>query len=170
MKTISTIVRKLSGWVSFSRHRFPQKGRDEDVLCYPECSMTFSKAQGLKDLMDRLDRCIETRKLYLDPFISLSQVAKIVGSNRTYISNVLASRKGYKYYMNEFRLKHIAIRLEAADSERKPYLLSEDEELYVPGKLSAIVLTSGFTDMRTFRRALSASESIWAQKIRGKIY
>ena len=72
--------------------------------------------------------------------------------------------------MNEFRLKHIAIRLEAADSDRKPYLLSEDEELYVPGKLSAIVLTSGFTDMRTFRRALSASESIWAEKIRGKIY
>ena len=170
METITRITKKMSGLFSFRKTGSSRHRRDEEILFYPECSMSFSKARGLKELLERMDRCIETKKLYLDPFISLSQVAKIMGSNRTYISNVLAARKGYKYYMNEFRLKHIAKRLETADMDKEPHFLMEEEEFSFPAKLSAIVLTSGFVDMRTFRRALSASDGKWAEKIRGRIY
>ena len=142
----------------------------DEVLRYPECGVTAPKSKTLTDLFDRLDRCIEGQKLFLDPYISLSQVARIVGSTRTYISNILALRGGYKYYMNEYRLKHIALRLERANIKCDARVLSEEEDCLPPSKLSAIVLTSGFADMRTFRRALASSGGKWAKRIRGKIY
>ena len=142
----------------------------EGVLEYPECGVSAPKSKTLADLYGRLERCIEDQKLYLDPYISLSQVARIVGSNRTYISNILAVKRGYKYYMNEFRLKHIALRLSEAGIRNGEGMLSEDEDIVPPSVLSSIVLTSGFADMRTFRRALACSGGKWAEMIRGKTY
>lgn len=173
-RPLSAFVRKtaafakrilLFGW---KKDRTPAEIKE--VLRYPECGVAAPKSKILQDLYDRLERCIEDQKLYLDPYISLSQVSRIVGSNRTYISNILALRGGYKYYMNEYRLKHIALRLQIANIKCDARILSEGEDILPPSKLSAIVLTSGFADMRTFRRALASSGGKWAQMIRGKIY
>ncbi len=67
-------------------------------------------------------------------------------------------------------LNCIAQRLEHVDIAKETCFLSEEYGFTPPEKLSDIVLESGFADMRTFRRALSASEGKWAQIIRGKIY
>lgn len=168
---MGSIFNKTASRLFRGRSKDSRKAEDLYLLLrYPECGVYTPKVQTLNELWYRLRRCIEERKLYLDPYISISQVAKIVGSNRTYISEILAPEKGYKYFMNEYRLKHIAQRLEHVDIAKETCFLSEEYGFTPPEKLTDIVLESGFADMRTFRRALSASEGKWAQIIRGKIY
>jgi len=165
---------KVKGFCACIRNLFGREATASDgvdgVLIYPECGMSDTKAQALSDLYRRLVRCIEERKLYLDPNISMSQVSRIVGSNRTYVSNVLAPKKGYKHFMNEFRLKYIALQLDSPEVEKESCLIGEDYGKLPSSTLSSIVLNAGFSDMRTFRRALSASDGEWARKIRGRIY
>lgn len=160
------LLRRITG----ARESFDSAMDPYEILKYPECGMSDSKVNALNSLFYRLERCIEERKLYLDPYISLTQVAKTVGSNRTYVSNILAPFGGYRSFMNEFRLKHIAIRIQKADNENGPFILSEQEEILSPEKISGIILTSGFADIRTFRRALDASKGKWAKRIRERIY
>ncbi len=162
---IGGFFRKMAGL----RERQADCQSPEDILRYPECGVAVPRGQVMSSLFSRLERCVEEKKLYLDPYINLSQLAKTVGSNRTYVSNILAPLKGFRYYMNECRLKHIALRLQKEDLEREPFILSEDEFL-TNSKISGIVLTGGFTEMRTFRRALAASDGKWAKFIRERIY
>lgn len=197
---------------------------NEEIIFYPEVKPKDSKEAILKDISIKLDRCMERHKLYLDPKISLTRVANIVGSNRTYISNIMAEKNGYRNYLNELRLRHMAFRLrkeqirvkkrndqrlkslllqqqnnnqqnnqqnntlenttpiqEIKNVKRvvRPYpkgqedisiLLSEPEDKIPPTRLTTLIVSCGFSDMRTFRRALFQSTSDYAEEIKGYIY
>lgn len=142
---------------------------NSDLLRYPECMFSNSRAQTLKDLSDRLEDYIESRKLYMDPDISLSRIAAMVGSNRTYVSNILSSKKGFKTYLNELRFKSICQQIEALQSGHEG-LLGEDEERVDASRYANIILRNGFSDMRTFRRQLSIVGGEWASRLRNMVY
>lgn len=141
----------------------------EDVLEYPECLIISSKAQAMKNLSDRLEDYIERKKLYLDPYMSLSRIASLVGSNRTYISNILASRNGFKNYLNELRFKHIFHQIAALPCNQEG-ILREDGEREDAADYAFIILRSGFADLRTFRRQLSVISGEWASRLRSILY
>ncbi|MBR5398820.1 MAG: hypothetical protein IK103_03400 [Bacteroidales bacterium] len=145
------------------------KIREEELLRYPECLIMSSKAQAMKNLSDRLEDYIERKKLYLDPYISLSRVASLVGSNRTYISNILASRNGFKNYLNELRFKHIFQQIAALPSNQAG-MLREGGEREDAAEYAFIILRSGFADLRTFRRQLSVISGEWASRLRSILY
>ncbi|GEM_PF-1143522 len=140
------------------------------MMYYPECSFTYSKIQTLKEVELRLDKYLHKERLYLDPCMNLTKMAMIVGSNRTYLSNIMASRNGFRNYMNELRLKYIADRIEDSGVSGAKKCLREPKEKLTSDDIISIVLSSGFADMRTFRRALSLSVGKWADVIREKIY
>ena len=125
--------------------------REEGLLRYPECLIISSKAQAMKNLSDRLEDYIERKKLYLDPFMSLSKVASLVGSNRTYISNILASKNGFKSYLNEQRFKYIFQQIADLPANQAGILRDGDTRLDST-EYAFIILRSGFSDLRTFRR------------------
>lgn len=145
------------------------KIREEELLRYPECLIISTKAQAMKNLSDRLEDYIERKKLYLDPYMSLSKLASLVGSNRTYISNILASRNGFKNYVNELRFKHIFQQIAELPANQAG-LLREDDERVDAADYAFIILRSGFTDLRTFRRQLSVISGEWASRLRTILY
>ena len=143
--------------------------REEGLLRYPECLITSSKAQAMKNLSDRLEDYIERKKLYLDPFMSLSKVASLVGSNRTYISNILASKNGFKSYLNEQRFKYIFQQIADLPANQAGILRDGDTRLDST-EYAFIILRSGFSDLRTFRRQLSVINGEWASRLRSILY
>lgn len=145
------------------------KLREEEILRYPECLIISSKAQTMKNLSDRLEDYIERKKLYLDPYMSLSRVASLVGSNRTYISNILASRNGFKNYLNELRFKYIFQQIAALPANQAG-ILKDDDQRMDAAEYAFIILRSGFADLRTFRRQLSVINGEWASRLRTILY
>ena len=143
--------------------------REEGLLRYPECLIIRSKAQAMKNLSDRLEDYIERKKLYLDPFMSLSKVASLVGSNRTYISNILASKNGFKSYLNEQRFKYIFQQIADLPANQAGILRDGDTRLDST-EYAFIILRSGFSDLRTFRRQLSVINGEWASRLRSILY
>ena len=142
---------------------------EEELLRYPECLIISSKAQAMKNLSDRLEDYIERKQLYLDPYMSLSRIASLVGSNRTYISNILSSRNGFKNYLNELRFKHIFQQIAALPSNEAG-ILREDDGRVDSAEYAFIILRSGFADLRTFRRQLSVISGEWASRLRSILY
>ena len=143
--------------------------REEGLLRYPECLIISSNAQAMKILSDRLEDYIERKKLYLDPFMSLSKVASLVGSNRTYISNILASKNGFKSYLNEQRFKYIFQQIADLPANQAGILRDGDTRLDST-EYAFIILRSGFSDLRTFRRQLSVINGEWASRLRSILY
>ena len=143
--------------------------REEGLLRYPECLIISSKAQAMKNLSDRLEDYIERKKLYLDPFMSLSKVASLVGSNRTYISNILASKNGFKSYLNEQRFKYIFQQIADLPANQAGILRDGDTRLDST-EYAFIILRSVFSDLRTFRRQLSVINGEWASRLRSILY
>lgn len=141
---------------------------ENGLLKYPECLFSNSKAQTLKNLSERLEDYIESRKLYLDPYLNLSRVAALVGSNRTYVSNILSSKKGFKTYLNELRFKSIYLQIEESESDSGGML--REEERTDASEYAYIILKSGFADIRTFRRQLSIIRGEWASRLRNMVY
>ena len=87
-----------------------------------------------------LEQLVIEQKLYLDPDLTLPQLARIVHSNRTYLSRYLSQTKGETFYdfIGRLRLEMCAIRL-----------LTEQPQLTIEG----VATESGFKSVSTFRRA-----------------
>ena len=83
----------------------------------------------------------EEERIYLDPKLKLSDVARMVGTNRTYLSRYFNRDSGQTFYdyVNNYRIKHA-------------------EQLLVssPATLVEISERSGFNSLSTFRRAFVA--------------
>lgn len=86
-------------------------------------------------------RLFEVEKIYLDPKLKLSDVAKMAYTNRTYLSNYFNSDNGMTFYefVNRYRVEH-AVKL-----------LSETTML-----IKEVAQQSGFSSLSTFHRVFLA--------------
>ena len=81
---------------------------------------------------------METEKLYLNPHLSLNDLASAAGTNKTYISTFINSRgKTFYDYVNEYRIAE-ACRILDTSSERL--------------SMADVATRSGFNSMSTFNR------------------
>ncbi len=87
-----------------------------------------------------LERIVEDRKLYLNSGLTLCELAKIMGSNRTYVSNYLSMVRGQTFYdyINQLRI------------EKASLPMMEEHPEYT---LEYVAEQSGFGSISTFRRA-----------------
>ncbi len=95
-----------------------------------------------------------TQKLYLNPKLKLTDVAQLVGTNRTYLSNFFNRTAGSTFYdyVNALRLDH---------AEK---LLSETSD-----PQAVIAEKSGFNSLSTFRRAFEQRHNCSPTQYRERI-
>lgn len=88
-----------------------------------------------------LEDCMKVKKLYLNPKLTLQDVATEIGTNRTYLSNYLnaALQKTFYEYVNEFRITEACGLMDSMGDERK--------------SMQEIAGASGFNSISTFNRA-----------------
>ena len=90
---------------------------------------------------ERLSACMETDELYLNPKLTLTELAAAIGTNRTYLSDYLNSRLGVTFYEYINRLR----------TQKAARLMEE-----CPGKpIAEIAEMSGFNSLSTFSRSFS---------------
>jgi AraC-like DNA-binding protein len=87
----------------------------------------------------KLDAYMEKEKLYLDPQLTIMELASAIGTNRTYLSDYLNKQLNTNFYeyVNAFRIKKACSMLILNDIE----------------KLEIIAEECGFNSISTFRRA-----------------
>lgn len=90
-----------------------------------------------KDLMDRIDHLVEEEELFLNPGLTIQDVANSLRVNRTYISNIINRQKGVNFYqyINTYRINY-AIELMRKNNAEK--------------SLASIADESGFKSKSTF--------------------
>lgn len=95
--------------------------------------------QGLATEVQRL---FEVEKIYLNPRLKLSDVAHMVGTNRTYLSRYFNQENGSTFYdfVNNYRLRYAEQLLRNSESS----ILEISEK-------------SGFNSLSTFRRVFSSA-------------
>ena len=103
------------------------------------------KAEGGKEpstLHQQLQRhCIDTR-LYLQHDLTLTQLAKAVGTNRTYLGQYFSSQGlTYNAYINDLRVNHFVNLYQEAAAAHHPFTAQQ------------LALESGFRSYRTFSEA-----------------
>lgn len=99
----------------------------------------------LDELLEVIDRCMVNKKLYLNYSLTLDDVARAVGSNRTYVSRAINSKyKSFLLYVNNFRLEELNNILE---DESIPYYsaLTNDD----------IAMSSGFSGQRQMKKYIN---------------
>lgn len=59
-------------------------------------------------LMLRINELMETRKMFLNPYLKITDVADALGTNRTYVSNSINAAKGctFNVFINSYRVEY----------------------------------------------------------------
>ena len=104
----------------------------ENVSTPPPPDNTYSFAP-------KLLRCMENERIYLNPHLTLTEVAATIGTNRTYLSDYLNNHlhTSFYEYVNTFRIR-----------EAQTLLSSETRR-----SLAEVAELSGFNSLSTFNRA-----------------
>ncbi len=106
----------------------------------PEASAeeTFSQIEK------RLQKLLDEEKVYLEPKLRLLDLARRLGTNRTYLSRYFNTRLHTTFYdfVNNYRLAHAQTLLQETDYP-----------------LESVASLSGFNSLSTFRRAFAAAHN-----------
>lgn len=91
-------------------------------------------------LKEKILILFEKDKIYLNPKLRLSDVASMVGSNRTYVSRIFNDCHGKTFfeYVNEYRVRHAMDILKSSDK-----------------KIEEIAEISGFSSRQSFHRVFN---------------
>lgn len=117
----------------------PETGAEMPLPTMPAAVASVSHTKYLS-VAEALLRCMETDKLYLNPRLSLADLAVATNSNKTYVSNYINMLgKTFYDYVNEYRV---------AEACRIIDERSAGERL----SMSDVAAQSGFNSVSTFNR------------------
>lgn len=110
---------------------------DTDIAADPSL---LADVESMSQLEQRLQKCFEEDKVYLDPKLRLSELAARLGTNRTYLSQYFnqSCAQSFYGYVNDYRVRHSMQLLRDTDYT-----------------LDVVASMSGFNSISTFRRAFS---------------
>lgn len=98
---------------------------------------------------DSLMRCMEEDKLYLNPRLSLAELAYAAGTNKTYISTYInAQGKTFYDYVNEYRVAEACRVIDAKTASGERFSMAD------------VASASGFNSISTFNRYFSKLKGI----------
>lgn len=109
-----------------------------------------------KDLVASLHKLLEEDKVFLQPDIRIDDVARMIYTNRTYITRLMRQEYGLTFieYVNIMRIQHSQHLLYS-------YNMTLDEVAYKSGFQS----TSNYC--RAFKRYIGTSPLTWLQNVKG---
>lgn len=118
-----------------------------------EADLDLHSCQLPPEVSESVRKLFDEEKVFLNPRLKLSDVARKVGTNRTYLSRFFNQENGYTFYdyVNQLRVKH---------AER---LLSNTN---LP--ISLIADQSGFNSLSTFRRVFNSYYQCSPQEYRNR--
>ena len=105
----------------------------------------------------RIEQLMVKEAYYLHPNITISDVAREVGSCRTYVSNYINQQLGCSFsdYVNQLRVSHAKM------------LIQQHDRHGSSGKLSAIATEAGFSGeqsfYRNFRKFTGMTPAVWLE-------
>ena len=101
---------------------------------------TASQKNLLPIAEGQLEQMVEEQRLYLNSNLTLADIAKVLNTNRTYVSNYLSQVRGETFYdyINQLRIERVSLPMMQAHPEYK---------------LDYVAKESGFASISTFRRA-----------------
>ncbi len=122
-------------------------------------AMTFSSNpdEQFNALGLRIEQLMVKEAYYLHPNITISDVAREVGSCRTYVSNYVNQQLGCSFsdYVNQLRVSHAKM------------LIQQHDRHGSSGKLSAIATEAGFSGeqsfYRNFRKFTGMTPAVWLE-------
>ena len=94
------------------------------------------------EFSDSLERLFSEQKIWLNPRLTIGEVAQRLGSNRTYLSDYLNHTLGTTFYeyVNEYRIRAVTERLAAPECTMT---------------IEALAESCGFNSVSTFRRVFA---------------
>ena len=125
-------------------NKVPNRSAEQSFFIQEQILYYGDKARQLNELM-------ETKRLYLNPDLTATMVSTELGTNRTYLSNLLNQylRTTFSNYVNAFRVKYA-----------KNLLLKTDDTI------EDIFQVSGFQSRTTFWRAFAQIEGCTPKEFR----
>lgn len=104
----------------------------------------------------RLESLFDDKEIFKDPDLRLNEVARLLGTNRTYVSKLINTRRNVSFndFVNEYRVRY---------SEK--ILTSSD---YFSHSLEEIALESGFSSTSSFYRSFVKKNGIPPGRYREK--
>lgn len=151
-------LRNLDGRV-FSLSRRHRSAIDEAAISIFGVDMLSPLNEASKSIYDRLVMMFEDEKLYLDPDLNLTYVARKLFTNKVYLSKTISlySGKNFCTFVNNYRVRHA---LEVFRND--PYL-----------RVGQLAQISGFRSVPAFniafRGCLDSSPSEWCRNYREKL-
>lgn len=127
----------------------------------PEASVVVQEQQpafdetSIRNMRSRLDECFENQQVFLNPKLRLSELAALLGTNRTYLSqffNQCCDLSFYEY-VNAYRVSHSMKLLRDTDYT-----------------LEIVASMSGFNSLSTFRRAFVQCNECSPQQYRNEYH
>lgn len=118
----------------------PQLGADAEVASTDELKLQQEAA-----FAERMYLLFEKEHVYLNPRLRLSELAMLLGTNRTYLSQYFNQNCESTFYdfVNDYRIHHAKLLLHSTDDT-----------------LETIAMNSGFNSLSTFRRAFVQREGM----------
>lgn len=115
----------------------------------PDSQESSPHSERLNEIGERMDRIMEKEKLYLQPNLTLPDLASAIASNKTYVYQYLKQSRNLSFsdYINSLRIERKAIPLMRLSVEKS--FQKGIPELSV----NEIAFESGFQSLSTFRRA-----------------
>ena len=119
-----------------------------------ECTPIEAEEINLNGMEKAVNRLFVEDKIYLNPQLKLSDVARQVGTNRTYLSRFFNQEKKMTFfdYVNNLRVEHAEGLLRNTDL-----------------RLNVIAEQSGFNSMSTFRRVFVTKQKCTPSEYRKRV-
>lgn len=121
-----------------------------------------NELRKLLPLLSKLDRAIENKK-YLERKLTLSSLAHDLGSNRTYLSDLIhiQYKMSFTQYINGLRIAEAKRLLELQPAE----LMDEDGYLFIKNVYMHLGYNCGTSFYRNFKRVTGMSATEYLEKI-----
>ena len=132
-----------------------QTGENENNVQtkYASSSLNEEKKQ---DLFQALERLMTEKYCYKDNLLTKEKVAELLGSNRTYLSQIINEQTGktFTQYINDYRIQE-AVRLLSDPTNQTP--------------LKAVSADLGFNSMTTFYKQFQAATGMTPTQYRNQV-
>lgn len=128
----------------------------------PEEKLPDAPAEN-KELGAKIEMLMVTKAYYLRQNVTLTEVAREVGSCRTYVSNYINKEQhcSFSDYVNRLRIEHAKM------------VMMQHVRHGSESKFSAIAMSVGFTNeqsfYRNFRKFTDMTPNVWLEKQRNKV-
>lgn len=135
--------------------RAQEEGKDAAAETKKTNQLTDDGAR-VQQLFDRVSRLMETERVYTEPQLTRERLAEMLGTNRTYLSQVIKEKSGmnYQQFINSYRINE-AIRI-LSDRSKADYPL---KQLW-----SDLGFNSASTFYKLFQQSVGITPSVYRKQ------